>query len=92
MTSLFLYDRPLDYYATLPEGYRKVTSAEVETAAKAQIEEEELEAWHRRGSLGKLHNLVTGIRRTPQRREKFNDQPELQHLSADGIGELYLAA
>jgi zinc protease len=37
MTSLFLYDRPLDYYATLPEGYRKVTPAEVETAAKTEV-------------------------------------------------------
>jgi zinc protease len=37
MTSLFLYDRPLDYYATLPDGYRKVTPAEVETAAKTEV-------------------------------------------------------
>ena len=47
----------------------------------------ELQMWRKRGPVGKLHNIVVFICRTPQRREKFKDQPELQHLSADGIGE-----
>ena len=35
--SIFLYDRPLDYYATLPEKYRSVTSADVARVAKADL-------------------------------------------------------
>jgi zinc protease len=37
MSSIFLYNRPLDYYATLPEGFRKVTPEEVEAAAKTRV-------------------------------------------------------
>jgi len=31
--------------------------------------EAELEAWRKKGPIGKLHNVVVFIRRTPQRRE-----------------------
>jgi hypothetical protein len=34
--------------------------------------EKELDAWRKRGPLGKLHNLVVHIQRTPQRRTKFS--------------------
>ncbi|WP_263380958.1 M16 family metallopeptidase [Granulicella paludicola] len=37
MGSIFLYNRPLDYYATLPEKYRSVTSADVARVAKADL-------------------------------------------------------
>jgi zinc protease len=42
MGSIFLYDRPLDYYATLPEKYRAVTAAEVERVAKEDVHPDEL--------------------------------------------------
>jgi zinc protease len=42
MGSIFLYDRPLDYYATLPEKYRAVTAANVERVAKEDVHPDEL--------------------------------------------------
>jgi len=42
MANLFIYNRPLDYYATLPEGYAKVTPEEVEKAAKTEVHPEQL--------------------------------------------------
>jgi hypothetical protein len=43
--------------------------------------------WRKRGPVGKLHNIIVFICRTPQRRQKFKDQPDLQHLSAGGMSE-----
>jgi len=37
MAAIFLYKRPLDYYATLPDAYRAVTPAAVERVAKTDI-------------------------------------------------------
>jgi hypothetical protein len=44
---------------------------EAEALHELQDETRELELWRRRGPVGKLHNLVTYIRRTPQRIEEF---------------------
>ena len=40
--SLFLYDRPLDYYAKLPGAYRAVTLEDVAKAAKTDVHPEQL--------------------------------------------------
>ena len=37
MASIFLFDRPLDYYAKLPEKYTSVTSADVVRVAKEDV-------------------------------------------------------
>jgi zinc protease len=37
MVSIFLYKRPLDYYATLPASYLAVTPQDVERVAKADV-------------------------------------------------------
>jgi len=37
MASIFLYKRPLDYYATLPASYLAVTPQDVERVAKADV-------------------------------------------------------
>jgi zinc protease len=42
MTSIFLYDRPLDYYATLPAKYQAVTAADVERVATEDVHPEQL--------------------------------------------------
>lgn len=42
MASIFLYDRPLDYYAKLPERYRAVTAEDVATVAKEDLHPGEL--------------------------------------------------
>ena len=42
MTSIFLYDRPLDYYATLPAKYEAVTAADVERVAKEDVYPDQL--------------------------------------------------
>jgi len=42
MGGLFLFNRPLDYYATLPAKYRAVTAADVARVAKEDIHPNEL--------------------------------------------------
>ena len=42
MQSIFLYNRPLDYFATLPEKYRAVTAADVERVAKEDLHPDQL--------------------------------------------------
>jgi zinc protease len=42
MQSIFLYDRPLDYYAKLPEKYRAVTAQDVEKVAKDDLHPNQL--------------------------------------------------
>jgi zinc protease len=39
---IFLYNRPLDYFATLPAKYRAVTAADVERVAKQDIHPDQL--------------------------------------------------
>jgi hypothetical protein len=64
---------------------------EIETtvAALMQQEKEALEAWRRLGPVGKLHNVVTYIRKTPQRRESFvklaNDE-----LVPEAVGKIVI--
>jgi zinc protease len=42
MTSIFLYDRPLDYYAKLPAKYAAVTAADVERVAREDVHPDQL--------------------------------------------------
>jgi len=49
----------------------EVFEAQISTYHDLQRETEELEAWRRKGPLGKLHNIITWISRSPQRRERF---------------------
>jgi zinc protease len=42
MGAIFLYDRPLDYYATLPAKYRAVTAADVARVAAADVHPDQL--------------------------------------------------
>jgi zinc protease len=42
MTSIFLYDRPLDYYATLPAKYEAVTAADVQRVATEDVHPDQL--------------------------------------------------
>ncbi|MCU1321857.1 MAG: peptidase domain protein [Acidobacteriaceae bacterium] len=42
MSAIFLYDRPLDYYAKLPDAYRAVTAADVVAAAKNDVHPDHL--------------------------------------------------
>src|SRR5438046_2183303 len=43
------------------------------TQRQLDLEKKELKAWRKLGPIGKLHNIVTYIRKTPQRREAFID-------------------
>ena len=45
--------------------------SEINSYQELNKEAEELEAWRRKGPLGKLHNILVWITCTPQRREKF---------------------
>lgn len=42
LTSIFLFDRPLDYYAKLPEKYASVTSSDVARVAKEDVHPDQL--------------------------------------------------
>lgn len=46
-------------------------SAEVHGVARIADIKKQLELWRKKGPIGKLHNIVTFIRRSPQRREQF---------------------
>ena len=46
-------------------------------------EEKKLETWRRLGPIGKLHNIVTYIQKTPQRREAFLNLSN-EDLNAEG--------
>lgn len=41
---------------------------------RTEEEKKEREIWRKRGPIGKLHNVVTYIRSTPQRREEFEEK------------------
>lgn len=42
MTSIYLYERPLDYYATLPAKYQAVTAADVQRVATEDVHPDQL--------------------------------------------------
>jgi zinc protease len=42
MGTIFLFDRPLNYYATLPEKYTAVTSADAARVAKEDVHPDQL--------------------------------------------------
>jgi zinc protease len=42
ISSLFLYNRPLDYYSTLPDRYRAVTAADVTRVSKEDVHPDNL--------------------------------------------------
>jgi len=48
--------------------------AEIITCADLDREVEELQGWRKKGPLGKLHNVLTWICRTPQRRDRFEEK------------------
>lgn len=56
-------------YGKNPEAF----ISEVESEYVRIDDIKELEAWRKYGPIGKLHNTVTFIRRTPQRREAFQN-------------------
>lgn len=45
--------------------------AEVYGVSRDPDMKKQLEVWRKNGPIGKLHNIVTFIRRSPQRREQF---------------------
>jgi hypothetical protein len=50
-----------------------------------------LKAWRKLGPIGKLHNVVTYIRKTPQRREAFIDLAKNEE-AAEAEGKYNLKA
>jgi len=52
---------------------KDVDAFEIESRKRQDLNEEaaELEAWRRKGSIGKLHNIVVFVRKSPQRMEEF---------------------
>lgn len=47
-------------------------TAEVHGARSIADVKKQLEVWRKKGPIGKLHNVVTFIRQTSQRRERFH--------------------
>ena len=52
---------------------------EAESVWNQQDEEAELLLWQRRGQIGKLHDIIVRIGRSPQHRHKFNDKVQQLH-------------
>ena len=60
-----------------------------------EIREDEVKAlqlWRRHGAIGKLHNIIVFIRRTPQRREEFANLVNLQDAPGDDFDHLMVTA
>ena len=62
---------------------------EVDSYVQLQQEEKELRAWRKLGPIGKLHNVVTYIQKTPQCREAFLDLAKNEEIE-EVKGKLYL--
>ena len=67
---------------------------EAEITLQQALEDDikELQLWRKRGAVEKLHNIVTFIRRTPQRREAFENLISLDTLALDNFQNLQLVA
>ena len=48
---------------------------------------DDIELWRKRGPLGKIHNIVTWIRASPQRREQLRNYQVHHPLIDEGTGE-----
>ena len=48
--------------------------SEIISYQQQEREVEELETWRRKGPLGKLHNIIVWISRSPQRRDRFAER------------------
>ena len=62
---------------------------EAESLQNQQDEEAELLLWRRRGPIGKLHNIIAWIGRSPQRRDKFNEKVKQLHLESVATALVY---
>jgi len=60
--------------AFLWETDAEAFQAEITNQQELQQEAEELATWRRKGPLGKLHNIIVWISRTPQRRDRFSER------------------
>ena len=58
-----------------PETFER----ETDTLRSMDDEEAELQLWRKQGPLGKLHNIIVWIGRSPQRRDKFEDKVRQLH-------------
>jgi hypothetical protein len=62
---------------------------EAESLRTQQDEEAELLLWRRRGPIGKLHNIIVWIGRSPQRRDKFNEKVKQLHPDSVATALIY---
>jgi hypothetical protein len=58
-----------------PETFER----ETDTLRSMDDEDAELQLWRKQGPLGKLHNIIVWIGRSPQRRDKFEDKVRQIH-------------
>ena len=58
---------------------------EVEVTRQMNYEEAELEAWRRKGAIGKLHNFIVWVRRSSQRRELFLSMALINNSTAAAL-------
>lgn len=58
--------------------------AAFEAAVRSVPSEEALQTWRRKGPVGKLHNLVTHMQKTPKRRRFFEMKQNVDPDSDDG--------
>ena len=64
-------------------------TAEVQGTRSLADVKKQLEVWRKKGPIGKLHNIVTFIRRTPQRREQFRSMDVSQvNIDAETMKDL----
>ena len=77
----FLYGSDADAFET-----------EVTTIKSQERLSTELKHWRKRGAIGKLHNIVTYIRKTPQRRDEFASLLTEENRAQDEFKALQVVA
>ena len=71
---------------------KEAFEAQIGIQQALENETKELQLWRKRGAVGKLHNIVLFIRRTPQRREAFEDIIQLDSAFIEDFRALQLVA
>lgn len=64
----FLFGKNTDAFDAIVDSVNDSSSQDSEVMRKAQLE------WRKRGPVGKVHNIITFIRASPQRKEAFRRQ------------------
>ena len=80
VTAISLILQPRPSYSHLMKIHCLNSTIQLASSIPSQLE---MDTWRRKGPLGKLHNIVVYIQRSPQRRAAFQKLSQGRHLIRD---------